>query len=401
MAGPLNGVKIVDLSSVLMAPYATQLLGDMGADVIKVEIPSGDPIRGIGPCRNPSMGAIFLNVNRSKRSIVLDLKSASGREVLLDLVRSADVFVYNLRPQVMARLGLTYEAVSAVNPRIIYVGMFGYGQSGPYAAKPAYDDLIQGAVAIPWLTHVQAGVEPVYVPTAIIDRGVALSAVGLINAALYYQQRTGEGQKIDVPMFETMASFVLGDHLAGHAFEPPIGPPGYPRMLVSDRRPYPTSDGFICVMVYSDRQWRSFFKALGREAAFDQDVRLKDIATRTKHIGDIYRELAALLRTRTTAEWLELLDAADVPATPLHSLESLLEDPHLRATGLFSFVNHPSEGTLRQLNVPSEWSVTSVEPTRHAPLLGEHSVEVLREIGYTSEKIDALIAAGVTSSPAD
>jgi crotonobetainyl-CoA:carnitine CoA-transferase CaiB-like acyl-CoA transferase len=399
MAGPLSGVKIVDLSTVLMAPYATQIMGDMGADVIKIEAPTGDPIRGIGPCRNDGMGAIFLNVNRSKRSIVLDLKSPEGREVLSDLVRRADVLVYNLRPQVMARLGLSYEAMASANRRIIYAGMFGYGQNGPYANKPAYDDLIQGVVGIPWLTHVQADVDPVYVPTAIVDRGVALSAVGLINAALYHQAKTGEGQRIDIPMFETMAGFVLGDHLSGRTFEPPIGPAGYPRMLVSDRRPYRTSDGYICAMVYSDRQWRSFYKALGREDAFDRDPRLKDIATRTKNIGDIYSELSALIQTRTTAEWLAFFDAADIPATPLHSLESLIDDPHLKATGFFKIVDHPSEGLLRQIGIASIWSSTNLEANRQAPLLGEHSAEVLREIGYSDERIDALMQAGITSGP--
>ena len=399
MAGPLSGVKIVDLSTVLMAPYATQILGDMGADVIKVEPPTGDPIRGIGPCRIEGMGAIFLNVNRNKRSLALDLKTPEGRDVLFDMVRRADVLVYNLRPQVMARLGLSYEAIAAANRRIIYAGTFGYGQNGPYANKPAYDDLIQGVVCIPWLTHVQAGVDPVYVPTAIIDRGVALSAVGLINAALYHQAKTGEGQRIDIPMFETMAGFVLGDHLSGYTFEPPIGPAGYPRMLVPDRRPYRTSDGYVCAMVYSDRQWRSFYKALGREDAFDRDSRLKDIATRTKNIGDIYSELSALIKTRTTAEWLAFFDAADIPAAPLNSLEALIDDPHLKAIGFFKIVDHPSEGLLRQIGIASTWSSTNLEASRPAPLLGEHSAEVLQEIGYSGERIDALMKAGITSGP--
>lgn len=396
MAGPLNGVRIVDLSMVLMAPYATQILGDMGADIIKIEPPTGDPIRGIGPYRNPGMGAIFMNVNRNKRSIVLDLKTAAGRAAVLELMRGADVVVYNLRPQVMARLGLSYEAVAAVNKRIIYAGLFGYGQDGPYAGKPAYDDLIQGIVGIPWLIQQQSGGHPIYVPTAIIDRGVALSAVGLINAALYHQHRTGEGQRIDVPMFETMAAFVLSDHLSGCTFEPPLSPPGYPRMLVADRRPYQTSDGFICVVIYSDRQWKSFFKALGREAQLEQDPRLKDITVRTQHIGQIYRELAELFRTKTTSEWLAIMDAADIPATPMNSLESLLDDPHLEATGFFRIVEHPSEGRIREMAVPSKWSATPPAVTRHVPTLGEHSAEVLREIGYTDKQIEALAAAGVT-----
>ena len=396
--GPLEGIRVVDVSTMLMAPYATQILGDMGADVIKVESPEGDPVRGIGPLRHPGMGAIFLNCNRSKRSIVLDLKQSAGLVAANDLIKGADVLVYNLRPQSMARLGLNYEAVSRINSRIIYTGLYGYGQAGPYAAKPAFDDLIQGAVAMPWLARMADGSEPRYVPTAIVDRGVALWAVGQISAALYYRGRTGQGQKIDVPMFEMMASFVLGDHLAGHAFEPPIGAPGYPRMLNPHRHPYPTKDGFVCAMVYTDRHWRSFFRALGREEDFDRDPRYRSMTTRTENIVALYRELADLLLTRTTAEWLELLNRADIPAMPLNSLESLLADEHLSATGFFSFADHPSEGRLREMAFPSTWSVTQPQGTRPVPRHGEHSLEVLREIGYNDERIEALIRSGVTAT---
>jgi crotonobetainyl-CoA:carnitine CoA-transferase CaiB-like acyl-CoA transferase len=370
MTGPLDGVRIVDLSNMLMAPYATQILGDMGADVIKVEAPEGDPVRGIGPLRHPGMGAIFINCNRSKRSIVLDLKNPAGLAVVIDLLKQADVLVFNLRPQSMARLGLGYEAVSRINPRIIYTGLFGYGQAGPYAAKPAFDDLIQGAVAVPWLSHMADGGEPRYAPTAIVDRGVALWAVGQITAALYHRGRTGQGQKIDVPMFEMMASFVLGDHLSGQAFEPPLGAAGYPRMLNAHRHPYPTMDGFVCVMIYTDRHWRAFFKALGREEAFERDPRYRNMTARTENIVALYRELAELLLTRTTAEWLDLFNKADIPAMPLHTLESLLADEHLAATGFFSFDEHPSEGRLRQMAYPSTWSATQPQCSRPVPRLG-------------------------------
>jgi crotonobetainyl-CoA:carnitine CoA-transferase CaiB-like acyl-CoA transferase len=398
MTGPLQDIKIVDLSNMLMAPYATQILGDMGADVIKVEAPEGDPVRGIGPLRHPGMGAIFINTNRSKRSIVLDLKNPAGLAAVIDLLKQADVLVYNLRPQSMARLGLSYEAVSKINPRIIYTGLFGYGQTGPYAAKPAFDDLIQGAVAVPWLSHMADGGEPRYAPTAIVDRGVALWAVGQITAALYHRGRTGQGQKIDVPMFEMMASFVLGDHLAGHTFDPPISELGYPRMLNPDRRPYRTKDGYVCVMIYTDRHWRAFFKALGREDEFDRDPRYSSMTTRTENIVALYRELSDLLLMRTTAEWLELFNGADIPAMPLHSPDALVEDAHLEATGFFSFVDHPSEGRLRQMAFPSTWSVTQPHCSRPVPRLGEHSVEVLREIGYSEDRIDALIQSGATAT---
>ena len=215
MSGPLEGVRVIDLSNMLMAPYATQILGDMGADVIKVEPPAGDPIRGIGPMRNPGMGAIFLNANRSKRSLVLDLKKAAGLAALADLLKGADMLLTNVRPRALERLGLAYEKVSAINPRIIYAALFGFDQRGPYAAKPAFDDLIQGAVAVPWLSHMADGSEPRYAPNAMVDRGVALWAVGQVTAALFRQAKSGRGQKIEIPMFEMMTSFVLGDHLQG------------------------------------------------------------------------------------------------------------------------------------------------------------------------------------------
>ena len=384
-----------------MAPYASQILGDMGADVIKVETPEGDPIRGIGPHRHPGMGAIFLNVNRSKRSIVLDLKKPDGHAAMIDLIKGADILLYNRRPQVMKRLDLDYEQIAKINSRLIYAGLFGFGQNGPYATQPAFDDLIQGAVAIPWMSHKASGLEPTYVPTAIIDRGVALWGVGQITAALYHQSRTGLGQRVDLPMFEMMASFVLSDHLGGYTFEPPIGEMGYARMLTPDRRPFRTQDGYLCVMIYTDRHWRSFFAALGREDEFENDPRFTSMTTRTQNIGAIYGELADLLRTRPSDEWMALFKKADVPAMPLHSLESLVEDEHLDATGFFSVIEHPSEGLIREMAVPADWSLTQPSPTRPVPRLGEHSAEVLGEIGYSDERIEALVESGATARAPD
>ncbi|MDN7140063.1 CoA transferase [Pseudomonas sp. JQ170] len=394
--GPLAGVRVLDITAVLMGPYATQILGDMGADVIKVEAPAGDTVRDIGPRRNPGMAGIFLQANRNKRSIVLDLKQPEGREALMRLAADVDVLVYNVRPQAMARLGLDYAALAAVNPTIIYVGVYGYGQAGPYAAKPAYDDLIQGAAALPALALAAGADAPRYVPSAMADRIVGMSAVNAITAALYHRQRSGQGQSIEIPMFETMAQFVLGDHLGGLTFDPPQGPSGYARLLSEHRKPYPTLDGFLCVMIYSDKQWRSFYDVIGRADEFDADERLGSIGRRTEHIQALYRMVAGIIATRTSAEWIALLEAADIPVMPMHTVESLLEDPHLQAVGFFDYQEHPSEGRIRTLGIPSTWSATQPSLTRPAPQLGEHSAQILAAAGYTPEDIDTLAAKGIT-----
>lgn len=392
--GPLRGVRILDLTTVLMGPYATLQLADMGADVIKVEPPLGDIVRQIEPARHAGMGGMFLTLNRSKRSIVIDLKQPPGRAAILRLAAISDVLVYNVRPQAMARLGLAYEDITAVNPRIIYVGAFGYGQDGPYAARPAYDDLIQGATAIPTLVAAVGDGTPRYLPVTIADRVVGLCAVNAILGALVHRGRTGTGQRIDVPMFETMASFVLGDHLAGLTYDPPLDNGGYPRLLAPERKPYRTKDGYVCALIYNDKQWQSFFRAIGREDAL-ADPRFANHSARLKHINAIYAEVAGIFLDRTNCEWIELLDRADIPVTPLHTLESLLQDPHLAATGFFSVFEHPSEGLIRSMRVASTWSETQPEPSRPAPLLGENSVEILQEAGFASGEIEALIAAGV------
>ena len=398
MSGALEGVNVVDLTSVLMGPFATQLLGDMGADVVKVEPPSGDTSRNVGAARHHGMAGGFLHVNRNKRAIVLDLKQAQGREALLRLVERADVLVYNVRPQAMARLHLTYADVAAVNSRIIYVGMFGYGQRGPYGAKPAYDDLIQGAVGIPSLVATVGDGVPRYVPVTMIDRTVGTAAVGHIAAALYRREKTGVGQAIEVPMFETMVPFVLGEHFAGHSFEPPLGPMGYSRLLARERTPFPTRDGYVCALIYNDNHWRAFFAGLGEPERFDADPRLADIGTRTTHIGELYGMVAEIMRCRSTEEWLAFFERADIPAMRLHTLDSLYGDPHLAAVGYFETVEHPSEGALNQMGHASSWSESPPSTRRLAPRLGEHSVEVLSEIGYDDAQIAEMIARGVTAT---
>ena len=393
--GPLEGVKVIDMTTVLMGPYATQMLGDYGADVIKVESLEGDVTRLIGPTRHPGMGPVFLNTNRSKRSIALDLKKPGGREAVLRLIKRADVLVYNVRPQAMARLQLGYDVVSDVNPRLIYAGVFGFGQDGPYAAKPAYDDLIQGATALPALMAQTSDGVPRYVPNALVDRIVGLTAVGAICASLVHRDRTGRGQRLDIPMFETMAGFVMGDHMGGLTYEPPLDKGGYARHLSRDRRPYKTADGYICVIVYNDKQWASFFQATGRDD-LRQNPNFATFAGRAANIDTVYAELARIFETKSTSEWIELLTKADVPVMPMHDLESILEDPHLVATGFFPVVDHPSEGKIRSMKSSARWSETPVEPSRLAPRLNEHGSEILKEAGYSTEEIANLVRDGAT-----
>jgi formyl-CoA transferase len=382
------------MTSVLMGPFAAQSLAEMGADVVKIEAPQGDLVRQIGPSRHDGMGPVFLNANRHKRSVVLDLKHPAGLETLHTLLRDADVLMYNLRPQAMERLGLGYAQVAALNPRLVYAGLLGFGADGPYAGRPAYDDLIQGACTLAHLTARASGGPPRYVPTAMADRIVGLTAVGGILATLLARERTGRGDRIDIPMFETMVGFTLGDHLGGLSFEPPLDGGGYARHLSPDRRPYRTSDGHICAMVYNDKQWRSFLRAIGRESLLDDDVRFASFAARTCHVDHVYGELSRIFEQRSTAEWMQLLDEADVPFMPMHDLQSVLQDPHLRATGFFVEEDHPSEGPLRAMRCPMTWQELTPAATRPAPRLGEHTREVLAEAGLRADRIDALLADG-------
>jgi crotonobetainyl-CoA:carnitine CoA-transferase CaiB-like acyl-CoA transferase len=340
------------------------------------------------------MGPIFLNTNRNKRSVVLDLKNPAGAQALKRLLEDADVLMYNVRPQAMARLGLDYEAVSAINPRIVYAGLFGFGQDGPYAARPAYDDLIQGAATLPHLIARATGGIPRYVPTAMADRIVGQTAVGAILASLLARGRTCRGDRVDIPMFETMVAFVLGDHMGGLTFEPPLDGGGYARQLSPERRPYRTSDGYICALVYNDKQWEGFLKAIGRELLPEQDERFATFANRSRNIDFVYGTLSRIFEERTTAQWMSLLEEADVPFMPMHDLQSVLHDPHLEATGFFNTVEHPSEGTIRTMRMPMRFTNNAADAPLPAPRLGANTSEVLGEAGFSAAEIESLLASG-------
>jgi hypothetical protein len=399
MSGPLTGITVVDLTTVVMGPYATQILGDLGAEVIKVEAPGGDNVRYVGPMRNRGMGHMFLHLNRNKKSVVLDLKQAPGRDALLRIAAKADVLIYNIRPQAMQRLRLGYADVAAANPGIIYVGAYGYGQQGPYAARPAYDDLIQGMTGIPWLAQQAGSADPRYIPATLADRIVGLHAVYAVTTALYHRERTGKGQSVEVPMFECMSQMILGDHLGGRTFEPPLGTSGYARVLAPERRPFRTRDGYVCALMYNDKQWQSFFRLIDRDDLFRGDPRFNTHENRSSRIAEANAFVAGEMLKRTTAEWLTALNAADIPCAPMNSIDEVIDDEHLNRTGFICKEMHPSEGPLRTTNAATQWSHTPTAPQRGAPRLGEHGFEVLRGAGYSDEEIREMAASCVTSLP--
>ena len=394
MSGPLSGVRIVDCTTVVLGPWAAQQLGDMGAEVIKVEPPGGDTTRQLGPMKNPNMGAFYLACNRNKRSIVLDLKQPAARDALLRLARDANVLLHNYRPQAARRLGMSYEAFRAVNPGIVYVGTYGFRATGPYGDKPAYDDIIQAASGIASLQASIMG-EPRYVPTIVADKTSSMTVLAAVLAALYHQARTGEGQEVEVPMFESLAAWVMVEHLYGETFTPPADTIGYKRILNPNRRPFKTRDGYLAILPYTDQNWRDFFQLTERRDLAD-DPRYKTLGTRLRHIEGLYAEVAKVAVTRTNAEWLTALDALNIPAMSVNTLESLLHDPHLEAVGFWQMVDHPTEGPMRLPGPPATYGKTPGGIRRLPPRLGEHSEEILREAGFSPDEVAALLSSGAT-----
>lgn len=393
--GPLEGVRVVDLTSVVVGPMVTLMMADYGADVIKVEPPSGDIVRNLaGRAVTPNMSPKFLHLNRNKRSLALDLKQPDAHRALMRLLKNADVLLWNVRPSAMARLKLSYEDVRAVNPRIIYCGIVGFGQGGRYRNKPAYDSIIQGAGGIAALHHRATG-EPRYVPIVMADKTTGLIATQMVLMALYHRERTGEGQAIEVPMFENIARYVLEEHMYHLTFDPPIGTAGDPRLFDPWARPVPTQDGWICVSANTDAQAFAVFDALGRPE-LKTDPRFSSVGARFKHVPEYFAIRAEGLKRKTTAEWVAIFEQADVPAMQYHTLESLLEDEHLRDVGFFRKVEHPTEGRIVDMALPNQSTAGARTDFMPAPKVGQHSVEILREAGYTDAEVGQLIAAGAT-----
>ncbi len=391
--GPLGGIRILDLTSVIMGPFATHILADFGADVIKVESPEGDSLRNYEPQRNPGMAGNILNLHRNKRSIVLDLKREDCRAALNRLIATADVFVHSVRPQAIARLGYDYEQVRAMKQDIVYCGAYGFGAKGPYSDKPAYDDLIQAGSGIAALYGAVHG-EPAYVPTVICDKLAGQAMAYAILAALLQRARGGGGQAIEVPMLETTIEFNLAEHMFGSAFEPPLSKPGFLRVLNPSRKPYRTKDGYACILPYSDRNWQDFYDFTGR-VEFKTDVRFQRLSARVQNIGVLYRMIEEEAPKHSTAEWVAFCDRVSIPCMPVMSLDELPDDPHVRAVELFGVAEHPSEGRYRTVRSPVTLSAAPFRIRRHAPTLGQHGAEILGEVGFSADEIAAL-----TSRPA-
>lgn len=379
-SGPLDGIRVLDLTSVVLGPLATQVLADFGADVIKIEGPEGDLMRSNGLSLHPGMSSIFLALNRNKRSIVLDLKGEDGAAALRHLIKSADVLVHNMRVAAIDRLGFSYDAVKVINPRIVYVAATGFQQSGPDHDKPAFDDIIQAACGLAGLASVGRDV-PDYVPSLIADKTTGLAVSNAVMAALLHRERRGDGQYVEVPMLETMAAFTLTEHMGGLAFPGSIVQAGYARLMGGGRKPAQTSDGWIALLPYTPKHWVAFFGAAGHGEICNR-YELSDRHQLNKNIQSLYHHLHEILLTRSTDEWLALCEQVDIPATRIYSLDDLPRHPQLMASGLFEESTHPTEGPINQLRPTTLFQLTPALIRRPAPTLGQHTDEVLAEAGY-------------------
>ena len=389
MAGALEGIKILDLTSVGFGPYACQILGDYGAEVIKIESPEGDITRGIAPFRNKGMGHFFINANRNKKSLVLDLKTKKGKAAFFKLVEKSDVVMTSIRPAAMERLGIDFTACKQINPSLIYVALVGFGQSGPYAKRPAYDDIIQGVSGMAAMQGGREG-DPTFVNASVCDKICSQIAAHATLAALFARTKSGTGQLVEVPMFESMVGFNLVEHQSGMTFDPPLGSTGYERSMVKYRRPYATRNGFVCALPYTTKHWKSFFSLMHREDMLN-DPRVLDPKVRSEKIGELYELVSDLVADWDTEDLLKALEEGDIPHGEATQLYDLKNDDHLKAVGFFQTHEHQSEGTIKLTSPPVKLSETPTNIRRLPPLLGEHSSEILREIGYSEEEVRELI----------
>jgi crotonobetainyl-CoA:carnitine CoA-transferase CaiB-like acyl-CoA transferase len=384
----LRGVRIVDLTTTYLGPYATVLLGDLGADVVKVESLDGDVGRNPGPSRHDRMGAGFLNTNRNKRSLAIDLKAPEGREAVIRILRGADAAVHNMRPKAAAKLGLGYDDLKRMNPALVYCFAPGFGQDGPYADKPAYDDIIQAMSGFAALNKGPDGA-PRFLPSIVADKVMGMHLALAIASGLVRRLRTGQGCAIEVPMFESMVAFLLLEHLAGSTFSPPLAPPGYERLLAPNRRPYRTKDGYVAIMPYTSQQWMRFIECIGRADLLEQDW-VKDPVKRSANTDALYGLIAEATPERTTAEWLAMMEELDIPAGRVNGLEDLFSEPHLKAVGLFETYPHPSEGDLTRLRSPFKVTGLDRKPDRPAPHIGGSTEAILTEAGYSALEVKKL-----------
>ena len=385
MAGALEGIKILDLTSVGFGPYACQILGDYGAEVIKIESPEGDITRGIAPFKNKGMGHFFINANRNKKSLVLDLKSRKGKAAFFKLLEKSDIVMTSIRPAAMERLGIGFKACKEINPSLIYVALVGFGQSGPYAKRPAYDDIIQG---VSGMAAMQGGREgnPTFVNASVCDKICSQIAAHATLAALFARTKSGTGQLVEVPMFESMVGFNLVEHQSGMTFDPPLGSTGYERSMVKYRRPYATRNGFVCALPYTTKHWQSFFSIMQREDLLN-DPRVLDPKVRSEKIGELYELVSDLVADWDTEDLLKALEEGDIPHGEATQLYDLKNDDHLEAVEFFQTHEHQTEGRIKLTSPPVKLSETPTNIRRLPPLLGEHSSEILREIGYSEEGI--------------
>lgn len=384
--GPLRGIKVLDLTAVVLGPVATQVLADYGATVIKVEPPEGDLMRANGLARNAGMSSTFMNINRNKSSLSLDLKSDKGRVVLQRLIQEADVLVHNMRVKAIERLGFGYAAVAQLNPKIIYCAATGFGEGGACAGRPAFDDIIQGACGLAHLIGHESGV-PDYPPTLLADKIAGLATANAILGALVHQARTGEGQYVEVPMFETMVAFTMTEHLGGHGFQPFIGDAGYARLMKGGRKPSPTKDGYIALLPYTENHWKAFFHHFGRGEFIDK-YKLSNRYERNKNIQAIYAELRAITAEHTSQELIAVCEDLDIPVTELYSIDNIHEHPQVTSTGLFQPLHHGSQGDIVAIRPTALFAKTPASIYKDAPVVGEDNGPVLKALGLPANYLN-------------